>query len=425
MITKDNFINYFKSGVKNTDDCGVGIEHEKFVFSNNKRVNYQSILNLFEKLYEFGWKPVKEGKNTIALKKGNKNITLEPGNQIELSGEKLKSIHQTCGESQEYIFELNQSLKKLNLNLISSGFDPISKLEEVPSNPKNRYELMTKIMPLFGKLSLDMMYRTCGTQINIDYTSEKDFSKKFFVVNRLAPITIALFANSGIVEKNKSGYLSYRSYAWQNTYRGGLPKIFLENMDFEKYADFSLNYPMLFIKRKDKFIDAKNKTFKNFIDEDIENVSPNEEDVADHLSTIFTENRLKKYIEIRSMDACGWDCLCAGPAFFIGLLYGNLDAVFDVVKRWNINDIIACYKDSPKKGLKTILGSKSVLDWSKDLFEISKKGLENRNELNSKKQNEVKYLNHIKKIIDTNNTNAEEIMTQYQKDKNFFNINEK
>ena len=425
MITKDSFINYFRSGIKDNNECGVGIEHEKFVFLENKRVDYQSILSLFEKLYEFGWEPLKEGANTIALKKGNKNITLEPGNQIELSGEKFKNIHQTCGESQEYIFELNQSLKKLKLNLISSGFDPISKIEEVPSNPKNRYELMTKIMPLFGKLSLDMMYRTCGTQINIDYTSEKDFSKKFFVVNRLVPITIALFANSGIVEKNMSNYLSYRSYAWQNTYRGGLPKIFLENMDFEKYADFVINYPMLFIKRKHKYIDAKNKTFQNFIDGDIEKVSPNEEDVVDHLSTIFTENRLKKYIEIRSMDACGWDCLCAGPAFFIGLLYGNLNEVFDIVKRWNVNEIISAYKDSPKNGLKTNLGKKSILDWSKDLFEISKKGLENRNELNRKKQNEVKFLDHIKTIINTNSTNAEAIITKYQKDKNFFNINEK
>ena len=425
MITKDSFINYFKSGIKDTNDCGVGIEHEKFVFSKDKRADYKSILNLFEKLYEFGWEPVKENANIISLRKGKKNITLEPGNQIELSGEKLKNIHQTCAESQEYLFELNQSLKRLNLVLISSGFDPISKIEEVPSNPKNRYELMTKIMPLFGKLSLDMMYRTCGTQVNIDYTSEKDFSKKFFVVNRLTPVTIALFANSGIVEKNKSGYLSYRSYAWQNTYRGGLPKIFLENLDFEKYADFSLNYPMLFIKREDKYLDAKNKTFKNFIDGDVEKVTPNKQDVADHLSTIFTENRLKKYIEIRSMDACGWDCLCAGPAFFIGLLYGNLDETFDVVKRWNVNEIISAYKDSPKKGLKTILGKKTILDWSGELFEISKKGLENRNELNRKKQNEVKFLNHIKNIIDTNSTNAEEIMTRYQKDKNFFSINEK
>ena len=196
-------------------------------------------------------------------------------------------------------------------------------------------------------------------------------------------------------------------------------------MDFEKYADFSLNYPMLFVKRKDKYLDAKNKTFQNFIDGDIEKISPNEEDVGDHLSTIFTENRLKKYIEIRSMDACGWDCLCAGPAFFIGLLYGNLDETFDIVKRWNVSEIISAYKDTPKKGLKTVLGKKSILGWSKDLFEISKKGLENRNELNRKKQNEVKFLDHIKNIIDNNNTNAELIITKYQKDKNFFYINEK
>tara|TARA_Y100001970_G_scaffold292713_1_gene435381 strand:+ start:19596 stop:20873 length:1278 start_codon:yes stop_codon:yes gene_type:complete len=425
MITKENFIKYFISGIKDSNNCGVGIEHEKFVFSKNKRVNYLSILNLFEKLYQFGWEPVKENENIIALKKGDKNITLEPGNQIELSGERLKNIHQTCGESQEYLFELNQSLKKLDFNLISSGFDPISKLNEIPSNPKSRYKLMSKVMPLFGKLSLDMMYRTCGTQVNIDYTSEKDFSKKFFVLNRLVPITIALFSNSAIVEKNKSGYLSYRSHTWQNTYRGGLPKIFLENMDFEKYADFSINYPMLFIKRDKNYIDTKNKTFKNFIDGEIENISPTYDDIADHLSTIFTENRLKQYIEIRSMDACGWDCLCAGPAFFIGLLYGNLEELFDIVKRWNKNEIISAYKDSPKKGLNTILENKSILDWSKELFRLAKKGLENRNELNSKKQNEVKFLSHIKTIIDTNSTNAEEIMTKYLKNKNFFSVHEK
>ena len=425
MITKDSFINYFRSGIKETNDCGIGIEHEKFVFLENKRADYQSILNLFEKLYEFGWEPVKEGINIIALKKGNKNITLEPGNQIELSGEKLKSIHQTCGESQEYIFELNQSLKKLNLNLISSGFDPISKIEEVPSNPKNRYELMTKIMPLFGKLSLDMMYRTCGTQINIDYTSEKDFCKKFFVVNRLVPITIALFANSGIVEKNKSDYLSYRSYAWQNTYRGGLPKIFLENMDFEKYADFSLNYPMLFLKRNDKYIDAKNKTFQNFIDGDIEKASPNEEDVADHLSTIFTENRLKKYIEIRSMDACGWDCLCAGPAFNIGILYGNLDETYDLISKWEKDKIINAYLEAPKKGFNTQLMGKDLLYWASTLLELSKKGLENRDILNNSKKNETLFLNHLKKVIDNKKTNADHMINKFSKDENLEELYDK
>ena len=187
----------------------------------------KKIKKMFSALLEFGWNPIYEKKNIIGLNKGGKNITLEPGNQIELSGDKLDNIHEACAESHDYLFELKQVTRKLNISIVSAGFDPISKLNEIPNNPKNRYKLMTKSMPLGGKLSLDMMYRTCGTQLNIDYSSEKDFIKKFKVINSIVPISIALFANSSIVEKKKSDFLSYRSKVWQNTSRGGLPKIFL------------------------------------------------------------------------------------------------------------------------------------------------------------------------------------------------------
>ena len=239
-LIKKNIIDYFQSGSKKINELSIGIEHEKFLFyeKNNRRINYKSILEIFKELYEFGWKPVYEGQNIIALNKGNKNITLEPGNQIELSGEKLKNIHESCAESQNYLFELQQVTKKLNIKIVSSGFDPFSRLNEIPSNPKKRYALMNKEMPKDGRLSLDMMYRTCGTQVNLDYVSESDFSKKFFVLNRIVPIIIALFANSSIIEKKNSKFLSYRSYVWQNTSRGGLPKIFLEKMDFEFWGFF-------------------------------------------------------------------------------------------------------------------------------------------------------------------------------------------
>ena len=228
--TKEQIIEYFKSGIKDKKNFKIGIEHEKFLFDNNsnKRIDYLKIKEMFSALLEFGWNPILEKNNVIALNKGGKNITLEPGNQIELSGEKLNHIHEACAESQDYLFELKQVTKKLNLSIVSAGFDPISKLNEIPNNPKQRYKLMTKDMPLGGELSLDMMYRTCGTQLNIDYESEKDFVKKFKVVNSIVPISIALFANSSIVEKKKSNYLSYRSKVWQNTSRGGLPKIFFE-----------------------------------------------------------------------------------------------------------------------------------------------------------------------------------------------------
>ena len=207
--SKDKIIDYFQSGIKDTKNFKIGIEHEKFLFNNkdNKRIDYLKIEKMFKALLEFGWNPIFEKKNVIGLNKNGKNITLEPGNQIELSGEKLNNIHEACAESHDYLFELKQVTKKLDIKIVSAGFDPISKLNEVPNNPKERYKLMTKDMPLGGELSLDMMYRTCGTQINIDYNSEKDFIKKFKIVNSLVPISIALFANSSIKEKKKKWVL--------------------------------------------------------------------------------------------------------------------------------------------------------------------------------------------------------------------------
>ena len=205
ITTKEDIIKYFESGVKKTKDFKIGIEHEKFLFNKNDytRVDYSKIKEMFSALLEFGWKPILEKGNIIGLNKDGKNITLEPGNQIELSGEKLNNIHEACAESQDYLFELRQVAKKINIKIVSAGFDPISKLDEIPNNPKQRYKLMTRDMPLGGELSLDMMYRTCGTQLNIDFNSEEDFVKKFKIANSIVPVSIALFANSSIVEKKK------------------------------------------------------------------------------------------------------------------------------------------------------------------------------------------------------------------------------
>jgi glutamate--cysteine ligase len=256
---KEHIIEYFKSGIKDTKNFKIGIEHEKFLFNQktNKRVDYPTIQKMFSALSEFGWKPIMEKQNIIGLQKKGKSITLEPGNQIELSGDKLNNIHEACAESHDYLFELQQVTKKLNLKIVSSGFDPISNLNEVPNNPKQRYKVMTKDMPNGGFLSLDMMYRTCGTQLNLDYNSEEDFIKKFKIINSLVPISIALFANSSIVEKKNSGYMSYRSMVWQETSRGGLPAVFFDNMNFEKYADFSINFPLLFIQNNNEYVSGK------------------------------------------------------------------------------------------------------------------------------------------------------------------------
>ena len=418
--TKEQIMNYFKSGIKDSKNFKIGVEHEKFLFSKkeNKRIDYEKIKKMFNALIEFGWKPIFEEKNIIGLNKGGKNITLEPGNQIELSGDKLNNIHQACAESYDYLFELKQVTEKHNINIVSAGFDPISSLNEIPNNPKQRYEIMTKDMPSGGKLSLDMMYRTCGTQVNIDYSSEKDFIKKFKILNSIVPISIALFANSSIVEKKKSNYLSYRSKVWQNTSRGGLPKLFLENVNFEKYSDYIINFPMLFINYKGKYISGGKYTFNDFMNNKIKEIDynpPNESDLTMHLSTIFTENRLKKYIELRSMDTCGWDCLCAGPAFFVGMLYGNLDEVHDLINKWDKDKIMNAYFEAPQKGFNTNLMGKDLLYWASTLLKLSKKGLEKRDILNKSKKNETIFLNHIQKVIENKTTNADHMINKFSK----------
>ncbi|MDC3226378.1 glutamate-cysteine ligase family protein [Candidatus Pelagibacter sp.] len=428
--SKEQIIKYFKSGIKNTKDFKIGIEHEKFLFNNkdNKRINYLKIKEMFSALLEFGWNPILEKENIIGLNKGGKNITLEPGNQIELSGDKLNHIHEACAESQDYLFELKQVTKKLDINIVSAGFDPISKLDEIPNNPKKRYELMTKDMPSGGELSLDMMYRTCGTQLNIDYNSEEDFIKKFKIVNSIVPISIALFANSSIVEKKKSKYLSYRSKVWQSTSRGGLPKLFFENLNFEKYADFVISFPILFIKNKDTYISGKKYTFKDFMDgkiDEIENRLPTENDLTTHLSTIFTENRLKKYIELRSMDTCGWDCLCSGPAFNIGMLYGNLDEVYEIISNWDNDKIINAYLDAPQKGFNTQLMGKDLLYWADTLLNLSKKGLERRDILNKHGKNETVFLDHLQKVIENKTTNADHMINKFSKNEDLNKLYDK
>ena len=431
MITKkEQIIEYFKSGIKNKKEFKIGIEHEKFLFNSrdNKRIDYQKIKEMFSALLEFGWNPVLENDNIIGLNKGGKNITLEPGNQIELSGDKLTNIHEACAESYDYLFELRQVTKKLDIKIVSAGFDPISKLNEIPNNPKKRYELMTKNMPLGGELSLDMMYRTCGTQLNLDYSSEEDFKKKFKIVNSLVPISIALFANSSIIEKKKSNYLSYRSKVWQNTSRGGLPKLFLEDFDFEKYADFVINFPILFIQQKKDYFEGKGYNFKDFMSgniKEIKNRLPNENDLSTHLSTIFTENRLKKYIELRSMDTCGWDCLCAGPALNVGMLYGNLDGVYELISNWDKDKIMNAYLEAPQKGFNTQLMGKDLLYWSSVLLNLSKKGLEKRDIANKSGKNETIFLNHLQKVIDNKTTNAHHMIIKFSKDEDLTELYDK
>ena len=405
---KEDIINYFKSGYK--DKQLIGVENEKFLFDkkSNSRANYDQVKNILNFLRSFGWKEIYEDSNIIGLNKSGQSITLEPGNQIELAGGLCENIHQVCSESFVFQKQLDEACEKFGLKTVSIGYDPITDIKNVPNNPKKRYLVMTKEMPKNGELSLEMMYQTCGTQINLDYISEEDFKKKFKIISYLTPLTIALFSNSAIKKNIPTGFLSYRSKVWQKTSRGGLPEIFLQDMDFEKYADFSLDFQLLFLYENNQYNLPRDKSFRDLIKEG----KANYENFELHLSTIFTELRLKKYIEIRSIDACEWDCHCAGPAFFIGLIYGNLNETFELIKDWSKEDIMQAYRTSYKDGLKTIINKKDLLYWSKELLKISKKGLEKRSFRTTTNSDERIYLKNIENILSKNLTKAEQALIE-------------
>ena len=420
---KSHLIQYFNDGIKNESQLKIGVEHEKFLFNKNdfKRIDYNKIKKVFEILKNKGWEFQYEKDKVIGLKRENQKITTEPGFQYELSGAPFKNIHSVCSENNSHFNELKEIFNSVSITTSSIAYDPFNKLSDIPNSPKERYKIMTAEMPKGGRLSLDMMYKTAGIQINYDYISEDDFEKKFKIGNYLAPLTIALFANSPFTENKLSGFLSYRSKVWQETNRGGIMPITFESVNFEKYVDNVINYPILFLKKNKKYYSPNGQTFNDYLNGNLnflKGEKPTLEDFENHLGTIFTEVRLKQVIEFRSLDTCNFGCICNGPSFFTGLIYGSIDETYEIIKNWRKEEVMQAYLNAPKLGLNATLEGQKLIDWARIFFDLSKKGLEKRNEVNKSGKNETIYLKHIEEIIKNKKTRAEMLIDQFNKTKN-------
>ena len=420
---KSHLIQYFNDGIKNESQLKIGVEHEKFLFNKNdlKRIDYNQIKKVFEILSYKGWELQHEKDKVIGLKRKNQKITTEPGFQYELSGEPFKNIHSVCSENNAHFNELKEIFNSVSITTSSIAYDPFNKLSDIPNSPKERYKIMTAEMPKGGRLSLDMMYKTAGIQINYDYISEDDFEKKFKIGNYLVPLTIALFANSPFTENKLSGFLSYRSKVWQETNRGGIMPITFESVNFEKYVDNVINYPILFLKKNKRYYSPNGQTFNDYLNGNLnflKGEKPTLEDFENHLGTIFTEVRLKQVIEFRSLDTCNFGCICNGPSFFTGLIYGSIDETYEIIKNWRKEEVMQAYLNAPKLGLNATLEGKKLIDWARIFFDLSKKGLEKRNEVNKSGKNETIYLKHIEEIIESKKTRAEMLIEQFNKTKN-------
>jgi len=391
ITSKTDLAAYIAAGEKPRADWRIGTEHEKFVFDLEtlRPVPYEGpngIGALLQGLLRFCWAPVEEDGNIIALTKDGCSITLEPGGQFELSGAPLRSIHETCAEVGRHLLQVKEVAAEIGVGILGMGFNPKWARTDIPWMPKGRYQIMREYMPKRGKLGLDMMLRTCTVQTNLDFASEADMVKKFRVSMALQPVATALFADSPFSECKPNGFMSYRSHIWTDTDPdrcGILPFLFESGMGYERYVDYMLDVPMYFVYRNGRYIDASGQSFRDFMAGRLPALPgelPVTGDWIDHLTTAFPEVRLKRFLEMRGADGGPWERLCALPALWVGLLYDDaaLDAAWDLVKDWTLEDHIALRNDVPRLALKAPFRGGTVRTLALEVLRIARHGLNRR-----------------------------------------------
>ena len=414
-------------GEKPKDRWRIGTEHEKFVYSttDHHAPSYDEpggIKDLLLAMREFGWEPVEEGGKVIAMSGTDGAISLEPAGQLELSGAPLENLHETCNETGRHLQQVKAIGEKTGTGFLGMGMWPDKTRAELPIMPKGRYKIMLDHMPRVGNLGLDMMLRTCTIQVNLDYASETDMAQKFRVGLALQPLATALFANSPFTEGKPNGYQSFRSHIWSDTdpHRTGmLPFVFEDGFGYQRYAEYMLDVPMYFVFRDGKYIDAAGLSFRDFLKGNL-SVLPGEKptmsDWTDHLSTAFPEVRLKSFLEMRGADGGPWNRICALPAFWVGLLYDQtaLDAAWDRVKGWSMEEREALRNTVPKLGLDTpIPNGQTLKDLAAEILDISSAGLTARNRLNTSGDNESGFLDPLREVVAKGKSPAAQLLERY------------
>ena len=430
--SRDDLLSVFSMGEKPAERWRIGTEHEKFVYKvdDHHAPSYDEpggIRDLLMGLTEYGWAPVIENNNVIALSGPDGTISLEPAGQFELSGAALENLHETCAEAGRHLNQCKAVGEKLGVGFLGLGMWPDKARSDLPIMPKGRYKIMLNYMPKVGSLGLDMMLRTCTIQVNLDYSSEADMVKKFRVGLALQPVATALFANSPLTEGKPNGYRSFRSHIWEDTdpdRTGMLPFVFEDGFGYERYLDYALDVPMYFVYRDGKYINVAGESFRAFMEGRLPQLpgeKPRLSDFVDHLSTIFPEVRLKSFLEMRGADGGRWGRICALPALWVGLLYDGtaLDAAWDLVKGWSIEERTVLRHSVPKSALTTpVPGGGTVRELAGQVLDIASDGLTRRARLNSAGDNEGGFLDPLREVVATGLTPADRLLDKFHNEWN-------
>jgi glutamate--cysteine ligase len=424
--SRDDLVRHLAEGCKPKAQWRIGTEHEKFVYDlkTRKPLAYDGrpgIRALLEGMRRFGWKDVAEGENIIGLTQAGASLSLEPGGQFELSGAPLKNVHETCAEVNAHLAQVREVAGEIGAGVIGLGFAPTWSMAETHQMPKGRYKIMRAYMPTVGGYGLEMMFRTCTVQVNLDFSDEADMVKKLRVGLALQPVATALFANSPFREGRPNGFLSYRSQVWtdvDNARAGMLPWVFETGMSFERYVDYALDVPMYFVYRDGRYIDVAGRSFREFLARriaEVKDIEPTMSDWADHLTTIFPEVRLKTFLEMRGADGGSWRRICGLPALWAGIYYDgtSLDAAWDLVKDWTAEERQALRSAVPMLGFKTPIRNTTVWELARRMLDISAAGLRRRAAEDSSGMTEDGFLAPLRELVDRGYTRAEELLGRY------------
>jgi glutamate--cysteine ligase len=421
---------YLASGAKPKEAFRIGTEHEKFAFfrADNSPVPYFGEAGIRALLLgmqaKTGWDPIMDGDNIIGLAEahGMGAISIEPGGQFELSGAPVETLHDTCRESNQHLAAVREVAEPMGIRFLGIGGSPKWTLDETPRMPKSRYEIMTRYMPKVGSHGLDMMYRTCTIQVNLDFSSEADMRRKMRVGMKLQPLATALFAASPFTEGKPNGLLSWRGEIWRDTDNaraGILPFTLNADFGFADYVEWALDVPMYFIVRDGRYHDCTHVTFRQFmaggLKGEIDAWEPTLGDWTNHLSTLFPDVRLKRFLEMRGADGGPWRRICALPAFWVGLLYDDaaLEAADALTASWNFADVNSLRDAVPADGLKAEIAGRPLIDVARDVVSLSRQGLKSRARLNEEGQDESVFLGPLEEVLAKKSTLADDLLSLY------------
>ena len=423
---------YLESGCKPREAWRIGTEHEKFGYCRDSLLpipyeGERSVLAVLEGLRDVhGWAPVEEKGKLIGLEKDGANVSLEPGGQLELSGAPLETIHETCDEVNAHLRDVKDIADKVGVGFIGLGAAPQWSHEQMPLMPKGRYKLMDAYMQKVGTMGRSMMRRTCTVQVNLDFASEADMVQKLRVALALQPVATALFANSPFFDGKPNGHKSWRSRVWRDLdadRTGMLPFVFDEGFGFEAYAEHALDVPMYFVYRDGEYIDALGQSFRDFLRGELPALpgeKPTLSDWADHLTTLFPEARIKKFMEMRGADGGPWRRLCALPAFWVGLMYdqSSLDAAWDLVKGWDAETREALRVAASEQALQAKVGGIDMHDFAREVLDISEAGLKARARpgAGGLVADETHFLNALRESVESGQVPADELLANYHGD---------